>query len=484
MMAHQAAAFRALAERRGVGALLMDPGTGKTRVVVDYLGALWEKFGAHEVCITAPLSALDTWPAEFEKWLPKHIPYEIIEPTGTTEQKASQIRDLHGCNNQGILRIVLLTHDFFGQRRIAKGTKTVTVRDRIKRAFADWHPDVLVVDEVHRFKSHGSNRTKTLEVVARHTARRIGLTGTVAPRWPLDFFGQWLIINPHRLGTDWDAFRYTYAKWGGYLGKEPVRWINQNVLRANILADSFVAKKEDVLDLPPVTDVTLPVRLGSKEAKAYEEMEQEAITELPSGEHAKSGIPLTKFLRLRQITGGFVGFEDRDGHKREEVIGRSKAKVAADKTADLVSAGRKVVIFAHFIKDLDLLEEEITKSRLKVPVFRVSGATSKTDRLKARQEFRDHGGPAVFIAQMRTMSLAVNELVCASEAIIYSLSERRDDWQQARDRLNRQGQGKPITFYNLVVPGTIDEVMFKAHAEKLQLEAAVLQWAREKKGDA
>jgi hypothetical protein len=59
----------------------------------------------------------------------------------------------------------------------------------------------------------------------------------------------------------------------------------------------------------------------------------------------------------------------------------------------------------------------------------------------------------ILIAQTRTMSLAVNELVTASHAVFGSLSLQRDDMIQARDRLNRIGQTRPVTFWYALAPG-------------------------------
>lgn len=482
--AHQVKALHKIVERDGRAALLMDPGTGKSRVVVDYLGALWTKYGATDWLISAPTGALDTWPDQFRQWLPPHIPLEVICPSGTIVEMAAQIKALPAKDPAGPIRVVLVGHDSFSQRHLVKGLTSVSVWDRLLAAIERWGPDGLVVDESHRLKGHTSRRSKAFARVARHIPKRILLTGTVAPRWPLDIFGQWQTLDKTTFGDDWDAFKHTYAKWSGYLGKEPVRWLNQSVMRDLILKDSFVAKKKQCLDLPPVTDVSTPITLSKKEQKAYEQMESEAIVSLPSGQTAMSPIALTKFLRLRQITGGFIGFEDEWGEKVKEEIGRSKVKVCAEKLTDLTDGGHKVVVFAHFIHDLEVIAQEANKLK-GVKVFGpISGDTPTKKRLEAREGFRDHDGPAVFIAQMRTMSLAVNELVCASHAIFYSLSERRDDYDQARDRLDRQGQHHPVTLYHLVVPGSIDETILNAHRDKLALETAILQYVKDKRRKA
>lgn len=477
---HQRQALRKVIETKGVCALLMDPGTGKTRVVVDYLSMLALKHGSVDVLVTAPLSALDTWPDQLQQWTPEGVRFAVIEPKGTVPEKAEQVKVLAGTPAEGI-RLVVLSHDTFAQRQLVKGTKTVTAQDRLIAAIRRWKPDVLVVDECHRLKGHTSNRSRSHARIAKRIPKRLGLTGTVAPRNPLDIFGQWQTINVETFGDHWESFKATYAKWGGFHDKQPVRWLNQDAMRRLIAKDSIVVKKEDALDLPPWQDVPLIARLSDREAQVYEDMDEAAIAELPSGQEAMSPLALTKFLRLRQITGGFVGFENERGQKVEEEFGRSKARVTADKVYDLVQARRKVVIFAHFRHDLTVLEEEVGKLKIKALVCRVDGSTKPADRLARRLAFRDHDGPAVFIAQMRTMSLAVNELVVASEAIFYSLSERRDDYEQARDRLNRIGQTSHMTFYHVIVPGTIDEVMLRSHRERTELEANILQYARERR---
>lgn len=78
------------------------------------------------------------------------------------------------------------------------------------------------------------------------------------------------------------------------------------------------------------------------------------------------------------------------------------------------------------------------------------------------------------IAQVGTMSLAVNELVTANHAVFTSLSQKRDEYIQARDRLDRLGQTRPVTFWNVVVPGTVDEVILQSHRDRTDLEQAIL----------
>src|SRR5690606_6377691 len=103
------------------------------------------------------------------------------------------------------------------------------------------------------------------------------------------------------------------------------------------------------------------------------------------------------------------------------------------------------------------------------------GSTPGEDRVRLRKRFgSDDEHRMVMIAQIKTMSLAVNELVTANHAIFGSLSQQRDDYIQARDRLDRIGQTRPVTFWHVLAPGTVDEVILKSHRERTDLENAVL----------
>lgn len=85
----------------------------------------------------------------------------------------------------------------------------------------------------------------------------------------------------------------------------------------------------------------------------------------------------------------------------------------------------------------------------------------------------------VIVAQIKTLSLAVNELVTANHAIFASMSQRRDEYIQARDRLDRIGQTRPVTFWHALVPSSVDHVILKSHTERTNLEDAMLKHIHE-----
>lgn len=476
-MGHQVKALRDLIEHKGTRALLMDPGTGKTKPIIDYLGLLWTRFGQIDWMVTAPLAALDTWPAEFDKHLPESVPLRLIvlDTRYTIQQKIEKIEELAGHGTHLKLRVVLINHDAFASRARVAGYASKDQRDALEEVMSLWRPDGITVDESQRIKNPTANRSVAIYRVGKFTPRRQILTGTVTPRNPLDVYGQWRFLNESRFPWKWSEFQQRYAIWGGFSGYEVTRWINQDDLRKRIQKDATIVRKKDALDLPDYTDRIIPVRLGRHEQKAYNEMGDQLITQLPSGDRAIAPIVLTKILRLRQITGGFIGYEDDEYRRKTEILGDSKLRYLQDRLEDLIDADMKVVVFAHFKPDIARIHEMVAKKFKKIPCFRVEGATPNTQRKGQRRGFAEVDGTAVLVAQMRTMSLAVNELVASSHAIFYSLSERREDLDQARDRLYRHGQTEPVTFDYLTVPGSIDQIMLDAHRERTSLEQKLLE---------
>jgi len=499
---YQKQALQFLIKNRGVGALLMDPGLGKTKVTIDYLGMVAAKRGRLKALVSAPLSALDTWSDELATHLGWYRDDEGIEhdiPTrvfvindGSILDKAQFFKDLD--DEFDGLTIVIINHDAFKYRHKVPGLKTVTVRDRIiDGVIKHWCPDIYVVDELHRMKTHTSNLSTASAKIADHCFMRIGLTGTVAPHSPLDFFGQWRTINSSIFPKKWDDFRYYYAIYGGWEGRQVIGFYKPRMMemKQKIAQTAFVVKKHTALDLPKVTDILVKVELGPERAY-YLEMGKELMVELPSGRQSISSNTLTKMLRLRQITGGVVGYREVVGTKadgtpkestRTEDIGSSKLDRLMGKVSNIVEAEEKQVIFAHFRRDVarivEACEKEFnTPTKTNVPVYSITGDTKTKNRVTQRKDFYSYKGPAIFVAQMRTVSLAINEFVVASYGHFYSYSQLRDDFIQARDRLDRSGQTKPVTFYHYIVPKSIDETILESHKEKGKLEAAVTKKAR------
>ena len=537
--AHQKAGLKKLIDCKGVGALLMEPGTGKTAVTLDYcsLLALASERGEARVLVTGPLAAVDQWALQAPKWVSPQVNVWAEALGGTGIQRVEALRSRGGkrpskltsnprgpqaaraahtnkswaiaarrdgvelprdeaqelgpdCLGDGKPRLVIeaINIDMLSQRR-AVGSRTFA--DVLLDAIKDFDPDLVVIDEMHKIKSISSNSSRLAARIGAKVKRRIGLTGTVIPHSPLDVYAQWRFIDPHAFGrvqpdgtrkrATFQAFKEDYAVMGGYMGREVTGFKNLDRLEEIMGERSAVAIKSECLDLPEATDTIVPVNLSSAERKAYEQMRSELqVTFREEDDTRSSGEKvtgestafsrLTRAIRLRQITAGFL--PDDMGEMRE--IGRSKAKTIASIVHDTLPDEKRIVVFGSFRSELAAIAEEISKPG--TTVLTITGDTRPEERLALRRRFgSDSDERLVIVAQIRTLSVAVNELVTAQNAIFASLPWQRDDIVQARDRLNRLGQrGGSTTFWYALAPGTIDEVVYQAYRDRTDLEKALM----------
>lgn len=527
---HQRRGLAKMISTGGVTALLFDPGTGKTAVVIDYAGllALKSDTGEARVLVVAPLVAIDTWVSEAVKFASPQVSFwaealggrSIKEkaatlaargPLGTAPQRprtagsrangweqaeALAVWDMDGNEAHSVAegpevltgpRVVLCVINIdMTSSRTRVGSKTMA--DVVVAAVRRFSPDLVVMDESHKIKSGSGNASRVMGRIAKYVKRRAILTGTVMPHGPLDVYGQWRFLAPtafgplhhgKRIETTLAWFKERFIIYGGYYGREIIGYQHLDTMQAIMAEHAVVARKGEVLDLPPTTEVEVPVHLSPDEAAAYADMKDTLAHAWADGSLATAPNRLAQMMRLRQITSGHL--PDDGGTTRQ--IGDAKARTVASIVNDTLLGEPRVVVFCLFSHEIAALSASL--STVGTEVLTITGSTTPEDRLLMRKRFgSDEATRLVMVAQVKTMSLAVNELVSASHAVFGSLSYQRDDYEQAKARLDRQGQTKPVTFWIAVAPGTVDEVILKAHRDRADLEDAMLNHVRSTGGGA
>lgn len=521
---HQKRGLRKIIETKGVCALLFDPGLGKTATALDYaaLLALKSPTGEARILVAAPKAAVDTWVIEAPKWVGPQVaiwaevlggqikeraralasrggtPFTAPEESLALRKEHPRAKYVHKSwnwsgrrangnpapirkhlgpskENYGddpLLIIETVNLDAFNSRAQV-GSKTMA--DILFEAVKRFKPDLVIVDELHLLKGVSSNTSRLMARIGRLSERRLGLTGTVMPQSPLDVFAQWRYLEPTAFGrhgrdATFGEFKARYAEMGGFMGRQAVRFHHLDEMQDIMARNSIVARKEDSLDLPPVTPVEVPVHLSPAELNAYDDMKRDLVTRLDSGT-VSAGNRLVQMMRLRQITSGHIKQDDGS----VKVIGDSKVQTIRSIVNETLIGEDRVVVFADFIHEIEALQKALKFSGTKVEV--IDGRVPTEERLKIRQRFGDrkkHPERIILVAQVRTISLSVNELVTAANAVYGSLTQRRADFVQSHDRLNRNGQTRPVTFWYAIVPGTVDSVTLSAHRRRTNLEDAML----------
>lgn len=515
LMQHQREGVKFLDSHDGIAALLYDPGVGKTGTTLAWIDSQARAHGEFRVLVVAPLSAADTWVFQPEMFMDSVVKARMLQgSTADILARMEKARDWAKVPDAPIhldhvgkhlnQRVTILSMSAGSLSRYCdERTKTI----RVLRAVRKYQPHLIVVDESHIIKSANSNVSKALYQMGQLVPHRIILTGTVNPLSILDCYGQWRFLAPWTFSDSygkkftrdplsmtnkqaasirpwsWGRFVDRYSVKGGYAGKGfgGYRKDKESEIKDRIAERSHVVRKADALDLPPFRDVDVHVQLSPKELAAYQEMAEELLLQLENGELLEAVNPLAKMMKLRQIAAGFV----RDTENDEiHVIGDSMRQTVKDLTETTLDAEHRLVVFGYFRYECELLAKML--KRKKINVHTVTGSVKAKDRLAIRRAFADVSGNldrdnkkrTILVAQQRTMSLSVNELVVAQNAVFASQSEQRVDYVQSRDRLYRNGQLLPVTFWNCFTPGLIGEIMIDRHKHNGNMEKAVLEHIR------
>ena len=513
LMQHQAEGVKFLDSVDGIGALLYEPGVGKTGTTLSWIDRLADKQGEVRVLVVAPLTAADTWVLQAPMFMDSPVKARLMQgPTLTIMAKIAQAKtwagvpeaaikaDHPGARSQQLNgnRVTILSMSAGAvSSYCTERTKTV----RMLQAIRKYAPHVIVVDESHIIKSANANISKAMYQIGQVAPHRIILTGTVNPHSPLDVYGQWRFLAPWTFSDQrdeaftqtplkmtkvqqasvrpwsWGRFRDRYSVPGGFKGKGIGGYQNLTELNDRIAERSHVVRKEDALDLPPVTDVDVHVALSPREMRAYKEMAEDLAAQMDDGSLLEAPNALAKMMKLRQIAAGFVKDTTTD---EVHVVGDSLRKAVKEVCEVTLAGEQRLVVFAYFRSECALLADALRSRGTTVEM--ITGSTPASERLAIRQRFGDvsrNPGRTILVAQARTMSLSVNELVTAQNAVFASMSERRDDWVQARGRLDRNGQtGSHVTFWNCYSPGLIGNVMLDRHKDRGDLETALLDHIR------
>jgi len=455
--AHQKRALQKIRSLNGQCALLMEMGTGKTKVAIDWAGIGFHNFGVRRVLVVAPLSVLGVWPNQIR--LHSNVPSKVYRLHGSTRERSHALTYL--------LRNPLkdqLTWAVINYEGIWRDTdRGPSIEELIIR----WAPDLIIFDESHRIKSPTSKQSRSAYRIAQTVPQRLLLTGTPITKSPLDVFGQFRALDANIFGDNWHHFKYYFGVWGGFGNYELRGYRHIDQLNLSVHHHSFKVKKADCLDLPPKLFETVPVTLPDSIKAMYEQMAEEMIVEIEDT-HATAAVVVVKLIRLSQITSGFV--KDVDGNIR--VFDDSKLRTCMDLVDDIISENKKVVIFTRFTEDIRRLAEALTKRKAEFRIL--SGSVPPNRRDSIVREFSEDPDLSVFIAQIQAGSLGI-DLTAADSAIFYSMDYNAANYWQAQDRLHRQGQTRSVTYYHLIVPRTIDSIVLKVLRDKGQIAEAVLK---------
>jgi SNF2 family DNA or RNA helicase len=353
----------------------------------------------------------------------------------------------------------------------------------------DWDYHMVICDESHRIKNIRRDRTGAVLKLGSKAARRVLMSGTPIQGNPKDAFPQMKFLAPYIIGGDYFAFCKKYVVYAPYDEKVVLGYKNLHVL--NRIINSVSSKRElaECVSLPEQTFVVVPYTLSSPQRKAYNKAVQEWSVERTNAADMVIANAATGLSKLLQICSGFVYVQEDTGVcnscpevnnciensitpgstrcARKDAIeeiprqtqwfdANPKLTAVEDLLEDIVPTN-KVIIWATFTAELDLLEKSLQKKS--IGYVRVDGSTV-SQASKYAEEFNTSPACHVYLAHISTgISITLN---AAKYAIYFSRNWSLDDRKQSAARHYRMGQTQKTVVMDMCATGTVEVQQLEA----------------------
>lgn len=437
---------------------LFEMGCGKTLTTIAVAGALYNLGKIDRVLVVAPTSVCSVWPHDLNQFAA--FPWEARVLLGDKKKRLKALNELENWPFKA-LRIAVINYES-------------THRDGIFEALAAYKPDLIVCDESQRIKNPSAAQSKALHKLGDAAPFRMILSGTPVQNNAVDLYSQYRFLDPAVYGANFYAFKNRYCIMGGYGQHQIVGYRNMDELVEKEHSVAYRVTKEECLDLPQQTFINRYVQFTDAEQAIYEQLRKSSFLELETGENVTATTILTMYLRLMQLTGGFL---TADESTRPKQVNTAKLDALADIVDDyVVDAGKKLVIFARFRAEIAAIEN-LLRLR-KIQYGSIYGDVPMEERGKIVEDFQTNPDTKVFVAQIQTAGLGIT-LHAASTAVFYSYDYNYANYAQALARIHRIGQRLPVTYIHLVVDGSIDEKILAALENKEDMAKTVVDSWRE-----
>ena len=442
---------------------LLDMGLGKTFVILNLLRYHKARTGLKQTLVLAPSAVnLDTWVKQITKHAPQ-LTYQLLVGSATEREALVETSaDLCLMNYAGLS--VYMTK--FAKKTKGKGEHRVFVQSKVNKFASRFNG--LVLDESHKLGAQDALVSRLVGRVAENCHVRYGATGTPFGRNPLRLWSQFKLIDDgETLGETMPMFRQAfYTGKVNYFGG--TEWTFDERLEPRlhqiIQHRSIRYEDEECNDLPKMVEETISVPLSAEQKVYY----NRALAKLKEtrGDYRSLQNP---FMRLRQITAGFLGLKTEDDERTEEIFTENAKLAALLDLLESVPVGSKVVVFHEFHPSGELIEE----------VFKLLGVQyaamrgGKKNVVEYNRFLKDPACTAL-VANSVSGGTGVDELQYVSRFVVfYELPVNPADYWQAVKRVYRTGQSNRVYKYILEAKGTVDEKVYGFIKEGRNLFEAV-----------
>jgi SNF2 family DNA or RNA helicase len=418
-------------------------GTGKTKAAIWAHDFLKLTGRVDKMLVVAPLSTLVfTWEREFLMTLPER---KVIVLTGTAERRKkllAQDADVYIINHDGVrvvLNELLARHDI----------------------------DCICFDEAAAYRNARAERSKIARKLAHGRKYVWGMTGSPTPSDPTDAFGLAHLITPGNAPRSFVQFRQdtmtNISQWKWV----PKRDASDTV--AKILQPAVRYTLDEIVELPPVIERDIEVKLGKRQEEGYRRLKNDAAAMFKEGTvtAVNGGVLFTKLLQVS------LGWLYDDNGKVIELDNDDRLDALMDIVEGRVDSTRpdaKVIVFSPFKSSMRGISKRLACD--KIDYAEVSGDTSSADRAAIFTAFQGTDKYKVLCAHPDCMSHGLT-LTAADTIVWYGPTTKLETYSQANARITRVGQTRKQQIIRLLSTPA-ERMLYRRLAAKATLQDSIL----------
>lgn len=453
----------------------VDMGGGKTLIALE-LARYWINCGAVRRAIVQVKTdkAYPTWEAQMKRFK-IDLPAVFLE--GSSEQKWDQFNEFR----DGLVFVA-----YPGLMAMASGMVSEKGRKKAWRELDDklvkrlsHNLGALVWDESTCLGHHTSLIYKLNRRLAKVADFRYALAGRLFGRDPeLAHSQYYLLDHGETLGETLGLFRAAFCDGteNDWVAIKKRKYVLDYKFRKNMMPEfvqlvqncSITYAEADLPDLPAVQPVVEAVRLP-EETEAYYQRLVDKIIVAKGNFREMENI----FLRMRQLSSGFIGMKDDDTGEKLEVKFDENPKL--ERLLELLGElpeGRKAVIFYDFTTSGRWINTDLIKLKRK-PAWVWSGTKDAKGELK---RFTTDPSCTELIINNKIGAFSLDGLQhVANYTFFYESPVSVLEREQASRRVRRDGQDHHVFEYDLVVKNTMDEKILMFHQEGRELFAEMVK---------
>lgn len=396
--------------------------------------------------VLCPLSVLSNWKEEMERFAPG---LSCVTYTGDKEERARLQQDLR---QESGFHVLLTTYE-------------ICLKDASFLKSFSW--SVLAVDEAHRLKNQSSLLHRTLSEFS--AVFRLLLTGTPIQNSLRELYSLLCVVEPDlfcREQVEDFVQRYQDIEKESKSASELHRLLQPFLLRR--------VKAQVATELPKKTEVVVYHGMSALQKKYYKAILMKDLDafENETAKKVKLQNILTQLRKCVDHPYLFDGVEPEPFEVGEHLIEASGKLHLLDRLlAFLYSGGHRVLLFSQMTHMLDILQDYMDYRGYSYE--RVDGSVRGEERHLAIKNF---GNQPIFVFLLSTRAGGVGMNLTAADTVIFVDSDfNPQNDLQAAARAHRIGQNKSVKVIRLIGRDTVEEIVYRKAASKLQLTNMVIE---------